>query len=180
MAKTVEVLLQQNVLKLGNMGDIVRVKVGYARNFLLPHGKGILASGAAKRQIEVLQERAAKMETEHVSQAQAQAARLTGLRLTIKAKVSHDRHLFGSVGVREIVTALAGQGFTLDPRQVHLNDSFKELGSYEVVLRLYKKIDAIITVEVVDSDPAGRGLREVIDEITAPPAVAGVPAEDQA
>ncbi len=164
MSKTVDVLLTEHMLKLGNMGDIVSVKPGYARNYLLPQGKGVLADKVAKRQVEALQERAAKMESANRSQAEAQARKLTGLVLKISAKVSHDTHLFGSVGVREVVDHLAELGYSIGTQQVHMAESCKELGVYQVPIRLYRDVETTITVEVIDSDPQSKGLQEVLDE----------------
>ena len=92
------------------------------------------------------------------------------------AKVSHDDQLFGSVGTRDVVAALAEKGFTLDPRQVHLHESWKQLGSYSVELGLHKTVIANITVNVIDSDPEGKSLKETIDEATG----AEQPAEQEA
>lgn len=162
MAKTIELLLTADVLKLGNMGDVVKVKPGYARNFLLPYGKAIVASGAAKRQIEVLREKAAAASAEREGQALAEKKKIDGLTIEIKAKVSHDTHLFGSVGTRDIVAALADKGYTFDSKQVHVHESFKKLGSYEVVLKLFKTVEATIKVNVIDADPEGQKLQEVL------------------
>jgi large subunit ribosomal protein L9 len=162
MSKNVEILLTEDVLKLGTMGDIVSVKAGYARNHLLPYGKAIPASSAAKRQIEVLRERAAKNAAEQEGRALAAKKTLEGLTVEIAAKVSHDRHLFGSVGTLEIVAAMADKGHKLDPRQVHLHENFKELGSYTVLLKLFRTVDVNITVNVVDADPQGQSMDEVL------------------
>ncbi len=167
MASTTEVLLTSNVLKLGSMGDIVRVKAGYARNFLFPQGKAIPASAAARRQIEVLQERARKADMEAQGQALALKKDLDGLAVQIPAKVAHGTHLFGSVGIREIVAKLAERNMTVDPRQVHLHENFKELGRYEVLVKLHSEVEATITVEVVDADPTGKSLDEAIEEVDA-------------
>jgi len=164
MAHTIEVLLVDDVLKLGNMGDIVRVKSGYARNCLLPQGRAILASAAAKRQVEVLQAKAAANETNRAVKAQALKKELDGFSVQIAAKVAHDRHLFGSVGIRDIVRALSAGGFDIDQRQVHLHENFKELGTYEVLIKLHTEVEATITVEVVDADPQGKALDEVLEE----------------
>ncbi len=167
MASTIEVLLTDNVLKLGAMGDIVRVKAGFARNYLMPQGKAILASRAAKRQIEVLQQRALEADRESREAAQATKRELDGLSIQIAARVAHDRHLFGSVGIRDIVAKLADGGITIDPRQVHLHESFKELGRYEVLLKLHSDVEATIVVEIVNADPNAGDMDDVIAEIDA-------------
>lgn len=162
MAKNVDVLLTEDVLKLGNMGDIVTVRPGYARNYLLPHGKAIAASQAAKRQIELLREQAARRRAEHEGQALAVKKQIDGMSLQIAAKVSSGSTLFGSVGIRDIVAALAKSGYDIDPKQVHLHESFKQLGTYQVLLRLFGEVEATIEVEVVDADPQGSTMEEVL------------------
>lgn len=162
MGKNVEVLLKEDVLKLGSMGDIVSVRPGYARNYLLPHGKAIPAGQAAKRQIELLREQAARRQAEQEGQALSLKKQIDGLSVQIAAKVSSGRTLFGSVGIREIVIALDKSGFSIDPKQVHLHESFKELGKYAVNIRLFKGVDAHIEVEVVDADPQGSTMEEVL------------------
>jgi len=114
----------------------------------------------------VLRERAAAAEEEAGGRAAQLKKKVDGLALDIPAKVSHDDHLFGSVGTRDIVNALAEKGFELDPRQVHLHENFKRLGRYEVVLGLHRDVHAQIAVNVVDVDPQGRDLDEVIAEAT--------------
>ena len=162
MGKNVDVLLKEDVLKLGSMGDIVSVRPGYARNFLIPYGHAIPASQAAKRQIELLREQAQKRQAELEGQALSQKKKIDGLSVQIAAKVSTGTALFGSVGTREIVAALAKSGYNIDPKQVHLHESFKSLGKYSVVIRLFKEVDATIEVEVVDADPQGTTMEEVI------------------
>lgn len=162
MGKNVEVLLKEDVLKLGSMGDIVSVRPGYARNFLLPYGKAIPASQAAKRQIELLREQALRRQAEMEGQALSQKKQIDGLSVQIAAKVSTGRTLFGSVGTREVVAALAKSGYEIDPKQVHLHESFKTLGKYPVIIRLFKTVDATIEVEVVNADPQGSTMEEVL------------------
>ena len=162
MGKNVDVLLKEDVLKLGSMGDIVSVRPGYARNYLIPYGRAIPASQAAKRQIELLRAQALKRQAELEGQALSQKKQVDGMSVQIAAKVSTGQTLFGSVGIKEVVAALAKSGVTIDPKQVHLHESFKTLGKFSVVIRLFKEIDATIEVEVVDADPQGSTMEEVI------------------
>jgi len=166
MPKTIEVLLTRPVIKLGSMGDIVAVKPGYARNYLLPQGLAVPASGAAKRQVEVLQEQARKHEVENEGKAAALKKELDGISLQIAAKVAHDDVLFGSVGIRDIVGSLESNGVALDSRQVHHHENFKKLGTYEVLIKLHANVEATIKVEVVDDNPEGPGLDATIAEET--------------
>ena len=168
MPKTIEVLLTKPVLKLGSMGDIVAVKPGYARNYLLHQGLAVPASGAAKRQVEVLREKARQLEMENEGRAAVLKKELDGISVQIAAKVAHDNVLFGSVGIRDIVRSLESNGVQIDPRQVHLHESFKNLGKYEVLIKLHANVESTITVEVVNDNPDGPGLDETLaDEAKA-------------
>jgi large subunit ribosomal protein L9 len=162
MARRKEVLLVQDVLKLGNMGDIVRVSPGYARNYLFPYGMAISAEGAAKRQIDVLREKAAKSETEREAKAQVQAKSMQGLSIQIAARVSHEDELFGSIGTKELVQALAKSGVEVDGKQLHLHDKLKKLGKYQIEVRLHKKVSVQVTLEIVNADPNAPTLAETL------------------
>lgn len=167
MARRKEVLLVQDVLKLGNMGDIVRVSPGYARNYLFPYGYAIPADGAAKRQIDVLREKAAKSEAEREAKAAVQSKTIQGMTIQVAAKVAHDDELFGSIGAKEIVVALGKSGIELDTKQVHLHDKLRKLGRYQVEIGLHKKVVVTITVEVVNADPNAPSLDETLARIAA-------------
>jgi large subunit ribosomal protein L9 len=153
MANRLEVLLVQDVLKLGNMGDVVKVAAGHARNYLFPYDLAIPVSMAHKRQIEVLREKASKMEVEREGKAAELKKKLDGLRLRIGARVVSETELFGSIGARDIANEIAKLGFKVDSKQVHLHDRIKKLGTYEVEVRLHKKVGSEIVVEVFNSDP---------------------------
>jgi large subunit ribosomal protein L9 len=167
VAKRTEVLLVKDVLKLGNMGDVVRVSPGYARNYLYPYGLAIHADGAAKRQIEVLREKAAKNETEREAKAQALAKTVNGMSVQIPARVAQDDELFGSVGTKEIVTALAKAGVSVDGKQVHLTDRVRKLGRYQIEVSLHKSVKVTVNVEVVNSDPNAPTLAETLALVAA-------------
>ncbi|MBN8525638.1 MAG: 50S ribosomal protein L9 [Planctomycetes bacterium] len=167
MAKRTEVLLIKDVLKLGNMGDIVRVAPGYARNHLYPYGLAVHADGAAKRQIEVLREKAAKNETERESKAQALAKTVNGQTIQISARVAQDDELFGSIGTKEIVTALAKIGVSVDGKQVHLVDRIRKLGRYQIEVSLHKSVKITVNLEVLNSDPNAPSLNETLAAVAA-------------
>ena len=162
MARRKEVLLIKDVLKLGNMGDMVRVSPGYARNYLFPYGIAIPADGAAKRQIDVLREKAAKSEAEREVKALALKKTMEGMSIQIAARVAHDDELFGSIGTKDIVTALAKSGVEVDGKQVHLNDKLKRLGKYQIEVKLHRNVAVQITLEVVNSDPNAPTLAETL------------------
>jgi large subunit ribosomal protein L9 len=167
MAKRTEVLLVKDVLKLGNMGDIVRVPPGYARNFLYPYGLAIHADGAAKRQIEVLREKAAKNETEREAKAQALAKTVNNTTVQIAQRVAQDDELFGSVGTKEIVAALAKAGVSVDGKMVHLTDRIRKLGRYAIEVSLHKTVKVTVNVEVVNSDPNAPSLADTLAAVAA-------------
>ncbi|HAT10057.1 MAG TPA: 50S ribosomal protein L9 [Planctomycetes bacterium] len=167
MAKRTEVLLVKDVLKLGNMGDVVRVPPGYARNFLYPYGLAIHADGAAKRQIEVLREKAAKNETEREAKAQALAKTVNNTTVQIAQRVAQDDELFGSVGTKEIVSALAKAGVSVDGKMVHLTDRIRKLGRYAIEVSLHKTVKVTVNVEVVNSDPNAPSLADTLAAVAA-------------
>lgn len=172
MARRKEVLLVQDVLKLGNMGDVVRVSPGYARNYLFPYAMAVPAEGAAKRQIDVLREKASKSEAEREVKAKALAKTMQGLSIQIAARVAHDIELFGSIGTKDIVAALAKSGVEVDGKQVHLHDKLKKLGRYQIDVRLHKNVAVAVTLEIVNSDPDAPTLAETLAAIAAKPAAA--------
>lgn len=166
MAKQ-EILLIQDVLKLGNMGDVVKVAPGYARNHLFPYRKGIPLDQAHKRQIEVLRERASKNEAEREAKALVLKKTVDGMTIQVAARVAHELELFGSIGTREIVAALAAKGIHVDGKQVHLTDKIRRLGIYPIEVKLARTVTASITLEVVNSDPTAPSLKELLAQVAA-------------
>jgi large subunit ribosomal protein L9 len=167
MAKKQDILLVKDVLKLGNMGDIIKVAPGFARNYLLPERLGIPASQAQRRQVEVLRERAAKSETEREASAIALKKTVDGMTVQIGARVAHDLELFGSIGTKEVVAALAKKGVVVDTKQVHLTDKLRKLGVYPIEVRLHKKVAAEIKLEIVNSDPTAPSLADTLAAMAA-------------
>lgn len=144
-----EVILIDDVPSLGKIGELLKVKEGYARNFLLPRSLAIPASSKNKRRLEhekrVVGFRVAKVRAE----AEALKTRLEKVSVTIARKVGEQDKMFGSVTSRDIHEALAKDGVELDRRQLHLHDPIKALGVYEVPVRLTGGVDAMIKVWVV-------------------------------
>jgi len=167
VAKRTEVLLVKDVLKLGNMGDVVRVAPGYARNYLYPYGLAIHADGAAKRQIEVLREKAAKNETEREAKAHVLAKTVNGVTVQVSARVAQDDELFGSIGTKEIVQALAKAGIVVDGKQIHLVDRIRKLGRYQIEISLHKSVKVTINLEVLNSDPTAPSLNDTLAAVAA-------------
>lgn len=143
-----EIILQEEVANLGQIGDIVKVRDGYARNYLLPRG---LAVQANRRNVRVLEhhKRLVAAKKERVQrQAQTLLDQLSALSLTIPAKAGEEGRLFGSVTNIDLEAALKEQGLTLDRRKILLDEPIKQLGSYEVPVNLGGALRANIKLEV--------------------------------
>ena len=146
-----EIILKQDVPHLGHKDDVVVVKNGYATNYLIPQGFAIMATPSAKRvHAENLRQRAHK-EAKLRSEAEALAAKLEGVQVTVATKVSATGKIFGSVNNIQVAEALAAKGFEMDRRNITIvgEDKLQEVGLYEAVVKCYKDIKATIKVEVV-------------------------------
>ncbi|HOZ30749.1 MAG TPA: 50S ribosomal protein L9 [Bacteroidales bacterium] len=144
-----EIILKQDVDKLGHKDDIVNVKPGHARNYLIPQGMAILATATAKKiHTENLKQKAHK-ETKLVEDAQALAKKIEGMTLRIPAKTSSTGKIFGSVNTIMISEAFEKEGYEIDRKNISIKtDSIKEVGTYEATVKLYKSIKANISFEV--------------------------------
>lgn len=143
-----EVILREEVKGLGKAGALVRVKPGYARNFLLPQGLAFEATAGNKRRIETEQKaRAAKASSER-DEAQAFAARLAATHLKLKAKAGEGDKLFGSITASDLAEALAKAGITVDRRKLELDHPIKQLGFHSVPVRLHPEVHAEFKVTV--------------------------------
>ena len=144
-----QVILKEDVINLGYKDDIVTVKDGYGRNFLIPTGKAVIASESAKKVLaENLKQRAHKL-AKIKEDAQALAAKLEGVSLTIATKVSSTGTIFGSVGNIQIAEALAKLGHEVDRKIIVVKDAVKEVGNYKAVVKLHKEVSVEIPFEVV-------------------------------
>lgn len=144
-----EVILREDVEKLGHRGQVVKVADGYARNYLLPKRLAVPATAANKKIIE--QERLAHLRREAREKADAEelARMLAGVVVTIPRKAGEQDQLFGSVTAQDISDALAQQNFTIDRRKIQLEDPIKQLGEYQVTVRLHREVSVPIGVNVV-------------------------------
>ncbi len=143
------VILKETIDSLGIIGSEVDVKNGYARNFLLPQGKAVHATAQNRKQME--QERA-KIELQMAKEretAALMAAQIEGLVCRIPAKVADGNRLYGSVSTKDIAESLKQQNVEIPKRMILLADPIKELGTYQVPIRIYKDVEPEITVEVV-------------------------------
>jgi large subunit ribosomal protein L9 len=149
MPANVQVVLQQDVDKLGKSGELVRVRPGFARNYLLPRQLAVAATTAAVRRIE--HDRAvALVRTEKAKKEGREIAdRIGAITVTITQKAGDDGRLFGSVTAKDIVSAFAAKGVTVDRRKLDLKESIKSVGTYEVKVALVSDVTAILKVEVV-------------------------------
>ncbi|MDD2438554.1 MAG: 50S ribosomal protein L9 [Massilibacteroides sp.] len=144
-----QVILKEDVVNLGYKDDIVTVKDGYGRNFLIPQGKAVIASVSAKKILaENLKQRAHKL-AKIKEDAEELAAKLAGVSLTIGAKTSSTGTIFGSVTNIQIAEALEKVGFSVDRKAIYLKDSVKEVGSYKALLKFHKEVSVEIPFEVV-------------------------------
>ena len=144
-----EVILREDVQSLGKAGQLVRVKPGYARNFLLPRGLAFEATEGNKRRIEAESKaRVAKASAEKAANEQL-AAQLAGAPVTLRGKAGEEGKLFGSITAQDIAAALATQGFTVDKRKIELEHPIKTVGSHTVSVRLQSDVHAEVKVTIV-------------------------------
>ena len=145
-----EIILKQDVDRLGSKHDMVTVKSGYARNFLIPQGMAVAATPSAKKVVaEVIKQQAHKA-AKAMEEAQKMVSALESLTLKIGAKAGESGKIFGSVNTIQLAEAIEAAGHKIDRKQIQLSDdSIKELGSYEATIKLFKDIKATVKFEVV-------------------------------
>ncbi len=144
-----QVILKEDILSLGYKDEVVTVKDGYGRNYLIPQGKAIIASESAKKVLaENLKQRAHKLE-KIKKDAEALAAKLEGVSLTIGAKTSSTGTIFGSVTNIQIAEALEKLGYNVDRKVIIIKDAVKEIGNYKAIVKLHKEVSVEIPFEVI-------------------------------
>ena len=144
-----EIILKEDVINLGYKGDIVKVKDGYGRNFLIPTKKAIVATESAKKMLaEDLKQRAHKLERLK-NDAIELAEKLKDITLNVGAKTSTTGKIFGAVGPIQLADAFEKAGFTVDRKVIVLKDAVKEIGSYKATLKLHKEVTIEVAFEVV-------------------------------
>ena len=144
-----EIILRQGVENLGKPGDVVNVKAGYARNYLLPHGLAYEATPGNLKRIQLERNRLEAAENERRAGAQGIAERLEQVSLTFSARVGEEGKLFGSVTATDIAQQLETQGFHVEKRQIDLHEPIKALGVYRVPVRLHADVKPEIRVWVI-------------------------------
>jgi|SRR5689334_18238032 len=152
-----EVILKEDVPKLGSRGDVVKVAEGYGRNYLLPKKLAIEATAANKSVIEQMKAAAVRRQQRDKADAEALSKQLDAVSLSFTRRAGEHDQLFGSVTSSDIATELEHKGFNLDRRKIHLDEPIKTVGEYKVPVRLYKDVTATLKVTVQkekDAEPA--------------------------
>jgi large subunit ribosomal protein L9 len=147
-----EVILREDIEKLGDRGQVVKVAPGYARNFLLPRKLAVPATESNRKIIEQERQAYLRKEAKLKGEAEELAKMMTGVSVTISQKAGESDQLFGSVTVKDIADALVAQNYTIDRRKIHLEEPIKQLGEFKVPVRLHKDVTAEITVNVVKEE----------------------------
>ena len=145
-----DIILLQKVANLGNIGDRVKVRSGYGRNYLLPHGKATLATPDNVKRFEARREELEKAAREHLTSATERAAALKDFKLTMIAKAGTEGKLFGSIGTSDVAEALGKQGFKVERSEVRMpNGPLRMVGEHSVGLHLHADIDVPLAVSIV-------------------------------
>ena len=143
-----EIILKEDIAGLGYKNDIVKVKDGYGRNYLIPQGKAVIATESAKKVLAENERQRAHKLAQIKADAEAQAAKLNGVKVTISAKVNEDGTIFGGVGAAQVAEALAAKGFEVD-RKAIVAETVKAVGEYTATINLHKEVKAEVAFEVV-------------------------------
>jgi large subunit ribosomal protein L9 len=144
-----EVILREDIEKLGGRGEVVKVAAGYARNFLLPKRLAVEATDSNRKIVEQERQAHLRKEAKQKGEAEDLSKLLGGVTVTIAQKAGEADQLFGSVTSKDVADALAAKNFTIDRRKVQLEEPIKQLGEFKVPVRLHKDVTAEITVNVV-------------------------------
>lgn len=158
-----DIILLERIEKLGAIGDIVTVKDGYARNFLLPQKKALRANEANKKVFEANRERLVAENAARRSDAEAQGAKVAGAEVVLIRAASNAGQLYGSVSVRDIVAGLADQGHNVDKRMVILGAPIKTIGMHDVTVALHPEVRVTVKANVARSDDEAKLQREGVD-----------------
>ncbi|MFN3241672.1 MAG: 50S ribosomal protein L9 [Planctomycetota bacterium] len=148
-----ELLLKQNVEHLGRTGDVVDVKPGYARNFLLPRGMAVLVTKSNMAEVERARAQALADEEARLQGLKDLGQKLADVSVTIEGKANEDGHLFGSVNASQIAAALREKDVPVDDKMVRLDNPLKEIGVYDVTVHLHADVETAIKVWVVQQKP---------------------------
>ena len=147
-----EIILKEDVVNLGYKDDVVTVKDGYGRNFLIPQGKAIIASASAKKELAEKQKQRAHKLAKIKQNAQDLAGKLEGISLVVSAKTSSTGTIFGSVSNIQIAEELSKKGFEIDRKLIILKEPVKEIGNFIAQVRIHKDVSAEIPFEVISEN----------------------------
>ncbi len=148
----IQVILREDIAKLGIAGDLVAVKPGYARNYLIPKGKAIFATAAKVKELEHHRRIIAENVAKHLKDLTAAKDRLEQLRLEVEAQAGEEGKLFGSVTSAQIAELIAEKGIEIDRRKIELAEPIKTLGDHEVPLKLHREVIATLKLKVTAAD----------------------------
>lgn len=162
-----DIILLERIEKLGSIGDIVTVKDGYARNFLLPQKKALRANEANKKVFEANRDRLEKENAERRTAAEAQGEKVAGAEVVLIRAASNAGQLYGSVSVRDIVAGLAEQGHSVDKRMVILGAPIKAIGMHDVTVALHPEVRVTVKANVARSDDEAKLQSEGVDVLAA-------------
>lgn len=144
-----QVILKQDVDKLGLAGEIVQVKDGFGRNFLIPTGKAVLATKGARKAIDQQLKKEMEQRVASLDQSKEIAEQLKGTNVTIAVKAGEEGKIFGTVTNAQIAEALKDKGFDLDRRKIQIDEDVKQLGEYTATINLHEEVKASLTFWVV-------------------------------
>ena len=147
-----EVILREEIGKLGRRGDVVKVAAGYARNYLLPNRLAVAATEGNKKIVEQERQAHLRRDAKEASDAGELGKLLSAAEVTIAQKAGENDQLFGSVTAADISVALEKQGYTIDRRKVHLDDPIKTLGDFKASVRLHRDVTVEVPVHVVKEE----------------------------
>ncbi|MBI2818923.1 MAG: 50S ribosomal protein L9 [Acidobacteria bacterium] len=147
-----ELILRADVEHLGRRGEVVQVKGGYGRNYLLPHKLAMLVTEGNRKVVEQEKAAAIKRDAHEQSEAQQLAAMLSQTTLTVERKAGENGVLFGSVTSIDIAEELLKKGFEIDRRKIHLDEPLKQLGEFQVPVRLHKDVTVSVPIQVVPEE----------------------------
>ncbi len=147
-----KLILKKDVAKLGEKDQVVEVKDGYGRNFLIPQGKAVLATVSQLKMLEETKKQRVAKEKELVSNARELADELEGREVGIEVKAGSNGKIFGSITTMQIAVKLADMGYEIDRKSIELKEEIKQLGSYTAMLNLHKSVNAQINLEVIQED----------------------------
>lgn len=149
MATPIKVVLQKDVDNLGSGGDVVRVRPGHARNYLIPRGLAVLATAANLLRVDELKKVALQLAHKSLAEAKEQQQKIEAVAVKIERSVGDEGKMYGSVTTRDIELAFAAAGVTIDRKRIVLHEPLKSLGLTEVPVRLHPEVTAKLRVEVV-------------------------------